>query len=134
MSTFEKVLIAIALVMVVLVGYVAISPKSGSLSLGNVDSSFTYKTLTATNASTSANTAVPIKGGAGVLGSITISSPSATALSVYDGTSTTTGMQLIATLSATSTHGTYQFNADVLKGIVLLGSAGFNGVYTISYK
>lgn len=101
--------------------------------LGSVtnDGVYTNKTLTASNASTTA--VVVIRGGSGVFGSMIISSSTGQAISVYDGTATTTGT-LIATFPASATVGTYTFDVSVRSGIVIEGKAGFNGSYVITHR
>lgn len=102
--------------------------------LGSVtnDGLYTYKNITTTNASTTS--AVAVRGGSGVLGSIVVLKTSATALAVYDGSATTTGATLIGTIPASIIAGTYTFDTVVKSGIVLAGSAGFTGDYVITYR
>ena len=130
MNSTKFALIGLILILgSLLIGY---SLAGDNIKIGSMGDDLSYKVLSSSNASTTS--AIPVRGGAGVLGSIVISSTSSVALSLYDGTSTTTGMQLIATFPVNSAQGTYEFNATVLKGIVASGGIGFNGVYTINYK
>ncbi len=131
MLKLEKLLLAGAIILTVIGISLLVSNSRADVNLGNAESAFTYKTLTSSNASTTAE--IDVRGGAGVLGNIVISTPSATTLSVYDGTATSTGA-LIATFSASAPRGTYEFNSAVKSGIVVQGVAGFDGVFTINYK
>lgn len=132
MNSTKFSIIGMGLILLTILITLSITSNPSDIKVSGGTDDFTYKTLTSSNASTSA--AIPVRGGYGVLGSIVISSTSSVALSVYDGTSTTTGMQLIATLPANSAQGDYEFNSAVLKGIVVSAGIGFNGVYTINYK
>ena len=127
----NKIIISLLIALTLVAGVVVISQPS-NVNLGSVETSYTYKNITATNASTTA--AVTVRGGAGVLGSVVVLKTSATALGIYDGTSTTTGMTLIGTLPASIAAGTYTFDVSVLKGVVLGSAAGFDGDYVITTR
>ena len=110
----------------------AVVPAGQNLGVVTDGSGYTYKNLVASVASTTA--AVPVRGGAGVLGSVVVLKTSATALAVYDGAATTTGATLIGTLPASIAAGTYTFDVAVKTGVVLAGSVGFDGDYVITYR
>ncbi len=109
-------------------------PVFGAASL---EGTYQYKNITASNASSTA--AVGVRGGAGVLGYLTIASSSAAftaggqGIRVYDGTSSTTGT-LIATIKSNASEGTYLFEVAVNTGIALDVPVGFTGSYTFSFK
>lgn len=102
-----------------------------STTFGQADVTYTYKTITSSNASNTAS--YIIRGGAGSLGSITVGSSSATAIRVYDGTATSTGT-LIATLKASVAEQTFNFDTAVTKGIAIDVPSTFNGVYTVTSR
>ena len=103
----------------------------GSVPFGN---GYMYKTITTSNASSTAPTVVRVRGGAGILGSIVVASSSNKALNIYDGlTSTTTGT-LITTLKASVSEQTFTYDANVLYGIIIDMPQTFTGVYTVTYR
>ena len=132
MKLTEKVILALAFVLTIAVGAGLFMQKSVNLGSVANDGVSYYKNITTSNASTT--DPVAVKGGAGVLGSVVIVKTSATALAVYDGNGTTTGATLISTIPASVAAGTYTFDVAVQKGVVLGGSAGFTGDYTITYR
>jgi len=132
MSKTEKVILSLAFIFALVGLFFAFTNTNSNL--GSVDNggTYTYKNIIASNASTTS--AVSIKGGSSVLGSIVVLKTSATALAIYDGSATTTGATLIATLPASIAAGTYTFDLNVLTGLVLAGSVGFTGDYVITYR
>lgn len=131
MNKLERILLALAVALTLAVAvYVSVGEESPVL--GSVDGAYTYKNIVPSVASTTA--AVPVRGGAGVLGSVVVAKTSATALAIYDGAATTTGATLITTLPASIAAGTYTFDVAVNKGVVLAGSVGFDGDYVITYR
>lgn len=95
---------------------------------------YMFKTITTSNASSTAPTVVRVRGGAGILGSIIVASSSNTAIRVYDGlTSTTTGT-LIGTIKAGISEQTFTYDVNVNYGIILDMPTTFPGVYTITYR
>jgi hypothetical protein len=127
----NKIVISLLIAITLVLGIVVIAQPS-NVNLGSVDGVYAYKNITATNASTT--DAVTVRGGAGVLGSVVVLKTSATALGIYDGTSTTTGMTLIGTLPASIAAGTYTFDVSVFKGVVLGSAVGFDGDYVITTR
>lgn len=133
MSKIEKVILSLAIVLSV-ISFVSIFPLRSETRLGSVDNggTYAYKNIIAGNASTTS--AISVKGGTGVLGSVVVLKTSATALAIYDGSATTTGATLIATLPASIAAGTYTFDLNVATGLVLAGSVGFTGDYVLTYR
>lgn len=113
----------VALTIVMVIGSMASASNDGL--------SYLSQAITSTNASSTSYTLV--KRGDAQFGSIVVASSSATAISVYSGVSTTTG-QLVATLRKGIAEGTYTFDVDMQKGIVLDVPAAFNGMYVITYR
>lgn len=107
----------------------------GGVTLGGLGSdTFSYKNITSANASATAG--VVVRGGAGVLGSITIASSSplvALGVRVYDGTATSTGT-LIGKIKTSAAEVTFDFNVAVTKGIVLDVPPGFDGSFIVTSK
>lgn len=102
--------------------------------LGGVDGTvYSYKNISSSNASTTRATVV--RGGAGVLGYITINTADARAIGVYDGNgATTTGMTLIGSIKASTAEQTLFYDVAVTNGITLNVPASYAGSMTISYK
>ncbi len=103
----------------------------GSVSFGM---GYMFKTITTSNASSTAPTMVVVRGGRGILGNIVIASSSNTAIKIYDGlTSTTTGT-LIGTIKAGISEQMFTYDVNVNYGIILDMPQTFPGVYTITYR
>lgn len=95
---------------------------------------YKYYNLTSANASSTASTLV--RGGAGVLGSVTIASSSAATtagLKIYDGTATSTGT-LIGTFKVSSAEQTFNLDFSVAKGIVVDVPVGFSGSFILGIQ
>jgi hypothetical protein len=76
-----------------------------------------------------------VRGGSGVLGSITIASTSAHAFKVYDGATTaTSSATLIASFPASAVVGSYDFNVSFARGLVIETLSGYAGSVVITYK
>ena len=103
----------------------------GSVSFGN---GYAFKTITTSNASSTAQTVVTVRGGSGILGSIVVASSSNVALKVYDGITATSTATLITTLKANVAEQTFTFDANVSRGIIIDMPQTFTGVYTITYR
>lgn len=90
--------------------------------------------ITSTNASSSP---IIIKAGVGTLGSIIISSTTAnTYFRVWDNavaTSSATSTR-IASFPVSATAGTYTFDREIQKGLIIEAPAGFAGSYTVTYR
>jgi len=132
--------IVFILPMLVLISIIALwslsnSPESafGSVVVGN---DYSSKEITSTNASNTAPTIVKV--GTGSLGSIVIASSTTGGgyFRIYDHTSSTSSATStrIASFPAGAAGGTYTFDRDILKGIVLEVPAGFNGSYVVTYR
>jgi hypothetical protein len=134
MKKYISIISLIAIMFVVTLGI--ISFKKDNTADASVDfGSYQYKVAS----SSSASATVPYKVVAGnnkILGSIVVASSSGVRLRVYDNalaTSTATST-MIADFKANIAEGTYTFDVAVQRGIVLDVPAGFNGVYTVTYK
>lgn len=92
-----------------------------------------------TTVSTSAGTMWQAKSTSGnpycALGAITVSSSSATTLTLWDATSTTdVSSTTIATLKAGISEGTYTYDIYCKRGLVISTPTGFNGNYTVTWR
>jgi len=128
----NKVKLAIASSLLVIAGYFV--GAAGFVSnLGAISGQDGYMFKAVSSANASATVPVKVRGGSGVLGSVIVGTTHATAISIYDGTATSTGT-LIASFPASAVVGTYTFDAVVTTGIVLDVPAGYAGVMTVTYK
>jgi hypothetical protein len=89
----------------------------------------------ATNTATMAAGPRLLRTGPSVLGSVVVSSSSATTFKVWNATSTldiasTTPVQFVASPA----NGTYTFDASFERGIVVELPAGYNGSYTVTWR
>lgn len=70
-----------------------------------------------------------------VIGSVIVASSSATSFTIWNATSTTdTASTTIATLKASVAEGTYTFDSELPRGLVVQTPSGFNGNYTITFR
>ena len=100
----------------------------------SIGSGYMFKTATTSQASATAG--LVIRGGTGILGSIVIASSTDVRVRVYDNalaTSTATST-IIADFPANTAAGTYTFDVNVLRGIVLDLPATYKGFFTITYR
>lgn len=136
-KSMNKTLI-VAIILLGAIGFFLFRGSTPRLGNATLDGSYSYRNITSSNASSTAG--VQVRGGAGVLGRITINRPDgATSLRVYDGTTATSSGTLIATIYGTSTLAaigpeTLDYEVAVLRGIVLDVPAAFVGDYTFSFK
>jgi len=84
-------------------------------------------------------TATAVKGTGGTLVSITVNTPAAGTISVFDlasgsctGTPSTNTVAVITAASATDAHGTFWYNDSLQNGICIKASAGMD--FTVSYQ
>jgi hypothetical protein len=111
-----------------------------TLGLDRVDSSVTfgndYKSTEITS-SVASTSPIIVKSGTGSLGSIVIASTTLGAsLQIYDnavGTSSATSTR-IATFPAGTPAGTYTFDREIQRGIVVYALPAFNGSYVVTYR
>ena len=69
------------------------------------------------------------------LGSIIVASSSATTITIWNATSTTDiASTSFVTLKASVAEGTYTFDAELSRGLVVVKPTGFNGDYVITYR
>ena len=141
MSKIEKIITSalVALTIVVLfVIFTGLTVQKVDLNqipvnLGSAeDDSYNYKLIDSSNASST--DLVVVRGGSVTFAFITVTATSSVALSLYDAVTSTATAEKIATLPANISPGTYQFRIALRKGLAVLGGAGFDGIYTISYK
>lgn len=121
--------------------------------VASVSQASEYRSTMATSGLASASAGRLIMTGQGTLGSIVVSSTSASTFTVWDATSTATTSYQTATLrpdlteASSTTYGrpvavfkasvgenTYTFDATLYKGLVLEVPTGFTGSYTITYR
>jgi hypothetical protein len=135
-KTIFREIIFLALAVIITIAIINTSGITNkNLGSASNDAIYASKTLVQSNASTTS--AVSIRGGAGILGSVVISSSTPYAISIYDGNATTTtagGATLIATFPVSASAGTYTFDVAVRQGITVGGVAGFNGSYIVTYR
>lgn len=68
-------------------------------------------------------------------GSIIVASSSATTFKVWNATSTTdTASTTLFTLKASIAEGTYTFDTELTRGLIVETPTGFNGNYVITYR
>lgn len=121
--------------------------------VASVSQASEYRSTMATSGLASASVARLVQTGQGTLGSVVITSTSATTFTVWDATSTATTTYQTATLrpdlteASSTTYGrqvaafkaspgenTYTFDVSLYKGLVLEVPSGFNGSYTVTYR
>lgn len=141
----KKLLLLSLLLTLVFVGsYLAFQ---SNLAMGSVTIGNEYHATTTTSGSASSTSFYTARVGSGTLGSVTISSSSPVTtyppLKIYDGTAsvgTTTGAAAASTTllvqfgPQNQTHGTYTFDLIFKKGLLIETPAGFNGIFTITYR
>jgi hypothetical protein len=137
MKTVTKIIVAAVVTAVVIVGiYAAVGyNQTQSVLVGGLTSdTFSYKNVSSF-ASSTATVNTLVRGGSGVLGSITIASTSAHAFKVYDGATTaTSSATLIASFPASAVVGSYDFNVSFARGLVIETLSGYAGSVVITYK
>ena len=103
------------------------------LKLGGADQPYSYANISSANASTTRSTIV--RGGAGILGAITVSSTSAQNIGIYDANAaTTSGATLIGIIKASTAEQTLVYDVAVLNGITLDVPASYAGSMTVTYR
>src|SRR3990167_5070649 len=119
-------------VVVLLVGNFLLLSRAGVRPLGSVSVSNEYHATT-TDA-TSVNTYSQIKSTSAVLGSIVVASSSATTLTIWNATSTTdTASTTITKLVASIGEGTYTFDVEAPRGLIIATPTSFNGSYVVTW-
>jgi len=123
----------IAGVVVLIVMTFLLITKEGVSPLGSVSVSNEYHATTTD--STSVNTHSQIKSTAATLGSIVVASSSATTLTIWNATSTTDiASTTITKLVASIGEGTYTFDVEALRGLIIATPVDFNGSYVITWR
>ncbi len=151
MNTLQKTFIGIIGVYIAIVGAFLIHTstqlekiaQSPTPVVGSTPIGAEYQSTTTTSSLASNSTTTPVFTHTGTLGSIVIASSSATAFGIYDsavgsttaysgaGTATSTK---IATFPANAAAGTYTFDINVTRGLILDVPSGFNGIYTVTFR
>lgn len=124
------------------VGFTAYGALLNGETLGSVEQGSEYQTTQVTSATASSTATTQVKSYAGTLGSVVVTDTGDTfsaypSLVVYDATSTmATATAKVMTKFSTSTMslGTYQFDTAFSYGLKLEVPAGFDGVYTVTYR
>lgn len=98
---------------------------------GSFADSYNFKSITSSNASSTAP--FVIRGGSGVIGKVIIASSTASTFGVYEGTATSTGT-LITTFVASAPEGEYTFDVASNQGFSLDLPATFDGSVVVTYK
>lgn len=130
MNKYVKLSVVTVVVLVLLLAIGASQRQSYS---GLTSDPYSYKHLSSTNASSTAATLV--RGGAGVLGHVSINTTSGQIIKIYDGDSTaTSSATLIAQIVASAGVQTFTYNVAVTKGIAIETPASYTGSLTVSYK
>lgn len=126
--------VALVTALVVIAALVFTRPAGEFAVLGDGSDTYSYRSYTSSVASSTAGTVV--KGGAGELGSVLITSATATAnIIIYDAaTSATSGASVIARFPATALGGSYELNVGVAKGVVIELPATFTGNITLGVR
>ncbi len=94
---------------------------------------YDFKVFTSANASSTAPFVVRTV--EGQFGSLVVASSSAARIRIYDSSSaTSTGATLIADFKAGIAEGTYTFDVEVHKGIVIDVPSTHSGAYTITHR
>lgn len=126
--------VALVVALVVIAGLVFTRPAGEFAVLGDASDTYSYRSYSSTHASGTAGTIA--KGGAGELGSVNITSATATGqVILYDGATTaTSGLSVIAKFPATALGGTYDLNVAVAKGVVIEVPAGYTGNITLGVR
>ena len=124
-----------AIVIVAVLALVGSNQQSSTTFVGGLTSdTFSYKNVSSF-ASSTATVNTLVRGGSGVLGSITIASTSAHVFKIYDGATTaTSSATLIASFPASAVVGPYDFNVSFTKGLVVETQSGYAGSVVITYK
>ena len=130
--TFNLVLALLVIVSAI----TALSYSGGPVADASVIVGNDYKS-TEVSSSTASTTPIVIKAGVGSLGSIIIASSTANApFAIYDNavaTSSATSTR-IATFPKNAPAGTYTFDREIQRGIVVDAIPGFNGSYVVTYR
>lgn len=131
----NKKIAIVLLVLSIFIGGFIVSNNTNKVEASvNIGQGYQYKV--ASTSSASATVPYVIKGGSGILGSIIVGTTGGQAIRIYDNalaTSTATST-LIGTIKASVAEQTFTFDVNVVRGIVLDVPAGFNGVYTVTYR
>lgn len=126
--TFKQKVVGVLLALAALWG-----GSTGVANLGSVTADGTYQATTTVGMASvhnliSANRVV-------TLGSIVVASSSATAFKVWNATSTTDSASTTAfQLKAAVAEGTYTFDIELPRGLIVERPTGFNGDYVVTYR
>lgn len=125
-------MLAVLVVVSMIAGTVFTSKTEASVAVGN-----DYKSVEFTSSNASSTAPTIVKSGPGSLGSIIIASSTTGAIfRVYDNavsTSSATSTRIVS-FPASASAGTYTFDREIQRGIVVEAPAGFNGSYVVTYR
>lgn len=135
MSTFDKLIISSAVAFLGILVFATMNTPSNRVPnrLSGADQPYSYKNISSANASTTRSTIV--RGGPGVLGSITINTADGRAIGIYDANAaTTSGATLIGVIKASTAEQTLNYDISVVNGITLDVPASYAGSMTVTYR
>lgn len=126
----KNIIIVVLLVALAVAYWITQSTKMGA---SVFDGGYQYTHLTSANASSTSGTLV--RGGAGILGSVTINTTGAQIVGIYDGnTAATTTATKIAAIKASVGEQTFVYDVALTKGLVMELPATYAGDITVSSK
>lgn len=128
----------------------AIISQQTKTAFGSTSRGSEYQSYIASSTNASATAGTVVKTGDGTLGSVIITSIGTTGfIRIWDATSTATSTyqqgsdiysttttygRLVARFRPTATEGTYTFDANLFKGLVIEATTGFDGIVTVTYR
>lgn len=131
-KTLNKIALSIWVVVTLVLLAVAYQAKQERPAPGSVMPGGEYIATTTVGMGATHN---KIRGSLTTLGSIIVASSSATTFKIWNATSTTDiASTSIGTLKASIAEGTYTFDVELPRGLVVETPAGFNGNYTITWR
>lgn len=134
MSKFNTIITTITVCLVVFVLWTALKIPDSVISLGSVGQTGEYQASTTVGMATGVTT-ILLSNVPGVLGSVIIASSSATTFRVFDATSTTdVSSTTKALFVAAPANGTYTFDINLTRGLIISLPTNFNGSYTVTYR
>ena len=140
MTLDYKNIFAVAFLIAV-IGVFSIIWQRPDISLGSVMPAGEYMATTTTGMKSSGHVSVvaDVSGNSNLLpstlGSIIVASSSATSFTIWNATSTTdVSSTTVAVIKASVAEGTYTFDTELTRGLIVVKPAGFNGSYVVTYR
>jgi hypothetical protein len=129
-----KYIVTGIIALVLFFGFAAIIIDTKSNVGSAEDASFQYKHYTSANASSTSATIV--RGGRGVLGTVTVNTTSGQPITLYDAgaSAATSTMTAIGVIKASVAEQTFVYNVALEKGLAIVLPAGWAGDITIAVK